>query len=159
MVKVGFGYFLPQINADEYRCIFVWKDRSRKAYFGWFPFKWKNEWKQSFDALRGDGRLFVAPILQTLILNRSPKEAIDWADKVASWNFDRIIPCHFDSPISANPRQFRQAFAFLEKNPSVADSLFGTSSQFLPQSDFKLLKELEVILNKMGVTPPAKEKV
>ncbi|MCL1467504.1 DUF4336 domain-containing protein [Argonema galeatum] len=134
-------------------------DRSRKAYFGWFPFKWKNEWKQSFDALRGGGRLFVAPILQTLILNRAPKQAIDWANKVASWDFDRIIPCHFDSPIFANQRQFRQAFAFLEKNPSVADGLFGNSTQFLPQSDFKLLKELEVILNKMGVTPPAKEKV
>jgi len=33
-----------------------------------FPFRWKDTWKQSFDALRGGGRLFVAPILQTLIL-------------------------------------------------------------------------------------------
>jgi hypothetical protein len=90
-------------------------ERSRKAYFGWYPFKWKKDWKQSFEALRGGGRLFVAPILQTLILNRAPKETIDWADKVASWNFHRIVPCHFDSPIEADSRQFRQAFAFLEK--------------------------------------------
>jgi len=28
-------------------------DRSRQAYFGLFPFRWKDNWKQSFDALRG----------------------------------------------------------------------------------------------------------
>ncbi|TVP57485.1 MAG: DUF4336 domain-containing protein, partial [Nodularia sp. (in: Bacteria)] len=52
----------------------VWRDaiqapnRSQKAYFGLFPFKWQSDWQHSFDILRGEGRLFVAPILQTLIL-------------------------------------------------------------------------------------------
>ncbi len=134
-------------------------DRSRKAYFGWFPFKWKDSWKQSFDALRGGGRLFVAPILQTLILNRAPRETIDWADKVASWNFRLIVPCHFDSPIKAGPRQFRQAFAFLEKKPSVSEDSFGSGSQPLPEEDFEFLRKLEENLNRIGITPPRKEKV
>lgn len=134
-------------------------DRAKKAYFGWFPFKWKNNWKQSFDALRGGGRLFVAPILQTLILNRAPRETIDWADKVSSWNFQRIVPCHFDSPIEASPRQFRQAFAFLEKQPTVAEGLLGSGVQPLPEEDFELLRQLDENLSRRGITPPAKEKV
>lgn len=134
-------------------------DRSRKAYFGWFPFKWKDDWKQSFDTLRGGGRLFVAPILQTLILNRSPLETLDWADKVASWNFQRIVPCHFDSPIEANPRQFRQAFAFLEKNPGVGEVVTGSESQPLPEQDFRLLRQLDENLTRFRITPPPKEKL
>ncbi|MEW6495742.1 MAG: DUF4336 domain-containing protein [Cyanobacteriota bacterium] len=134
-------------------------NRTKKAYFGWFPFKWKWNWKQSFDALRGNGRLFVAPILQTLILNRAPKETIDWANKVASWNFQRIIPCHFDAPIEANPRQFRQAFAFLETKPSVGEDLQRSANSPLPEADFELLRELDQNLTKLGITPPPKEKV
>jgi hypothetical protein len=134
-------------------------ERSRKAYFGWYPFKWKEDWKQSFEALRGGGRLFVAPILQTLILNRAPKETIDWADKVASWNFHRIVPCHFDSPIEADPRQFRQAFAFLEKKDGGSNSLINIGSQPPQEEDFRLLRELDEKLTRWGITPQPKEKV
>jgi hypothetical protein len=141
------------------REVFKAPDRSKKAYFGWFPFKWKEDWKQSFDALRGGGRLFVAPILQTLILNRAPLETINWADKVASWNFQRIVPCHFDSPIQANPRQFREAFAFLEKKPRVGEGVIASEIQPLPEEDFRLLRELDEKLTKRGITPPPQEKV
>jgi hypothetical protein len=134
-------------------------DRSKQSYFGWFPFKWKDDWKQSFDALRGGGRLFVAPILQTLILNRGPRETIDWAEQVASWNFQRIVPCHFDAPIKADPRQFRQAFAFLEKQPSLSEGVSGNGSHSLPEEDFEFLRKLEENLNRIGITPPRKEKV
>ncbi|GET37347.1 DUF4336 domain-containing protein [Microseira wollei] len=122
-------------------------DRSRKAYFGLYPFKWQKNWKQSFDALRGGGRLLVAPILQTLILNRAPQETIDWADKIASWDFQRIVPCHFSCPIEASPGQFRQAFAFLEKGYSGFEE------------DFELLREIDEGLNRLGIVPPRKEKI
>ncbi len=134
-------------------------ERSKKAYFGFFPFKWQDDWKQSFDALRGGGRLFVAPILQTLILNRGPRETINWADIVARWDFQRIIPCHFDSPIEADPYQFRQAFSFLEKKPSMSEYLFGIKSQPLPKEDFEFLRELEEKLIGSGIASPPKEKV
>lgn len=135
------------------------RDRSKKAYFGLFPFKWKPDWQRVFEALRGNGRLFVAPILQTLILNRAPKETLAWADKIASWNFKRIVPCHFDSPINAEPHQFRQAFSFLEKHPSVSAGLFGTNSYPLPEEEFKLLREIDEGLYKYGIVPPPKEKI
>ncbi|MBR8832723.1 MAG: DUF4336 domain-containing protein [Stigonema ocellatum SAG 48.90 = DSM 106950] len=134
-------------------------ERSKKAYFGLFPFKWNSDWKQSFDALRGDGRLFVAPILQTLILNRAPRETIDWANKVASWDFHQIVPCHLDSPIEAQPYQFRQAFSFLEKHPALSVGVLENSSYPLPEEDFKLLRVLDKGLNRFGIVPQAKEKV
>lgn len=144
---------------QAFRNAFKAPERSKKAYFGFFPFKWKEEAKRSFDALRGGGRLFVAPVLRTLILNREPRETINWADIVASWDFERIIPCHFDSPIAATPRQFRQAFTFLEKQPSIGKDLFASGSQPLPEEDFELLRELEEKLTRSGITPPAKEKI
>ena len=130
-------------------------DKSKKAYFGLFPFHWQNDWQHSFNALRRGGSLLVAPILQTLILNRAPKETIAWANLVASWNFQRIIPCHFDSPIQANPQQFRQAFSFLEKQPSEAVSI----GQILPLEDLELLMQIDETLTKIGITPPPKQKV
>ncbi|MBD2338146.1 DUF4336 domain-containing protein [Calothrix sp. FACHB-156] len=126
-------------------------EKSKKAYFGFFPFRWRENWQQSFAALRGHGRPFVAPILQTLILPQGPKQVLDWADKVASWDFHQIISCHFDSPINTTPYQFRQAFAFLEKNPSF--------SQSLPPEDLQFITGLEADLLKRGIATPAKERV
>ncbi|MUG95496.1 DUF4336 domain-containing protein [Scytonema sp. UIC 10036] len=157
-------YFQPSMLevikwGEVFRNVLKASERSKKAYFGLFPFKWKPDWKQSFDALRGDGRLFVAPILQTLILNRAPQETIHWANKVASWDFQWIISCHFDAPIKAEPQQFRQAFSFLEKYPTVSAGIFSSSSYPLPEEDFKTLRELDEGLSKFGIVPPAREKV
>jgi Domain of unknown function (DUF4336) len=133
-------------------------NRSRKAYFGLFPFRWKDTWKQSFDALRGGGRPFVAPILQTLIFSQAPRQVLDWADHIACWDFQQIIPCHFDAPIPAGPHQFHQAFAFLKKEPSVGYSL-SSRSQPLPEQDFEFIRELEANLIRCGIATPPKEKV
>jgi hypothetical protein len=154
-------YFRPNalstVNLGQaIRDSFKASDRSRKAYFGIYPFRWLADWQRSFEALRGNGRLFVAPVLQALILNRDPQVTIAWADKVASWDFQQIIPCHLDSPLTATPEQFRQAFAFLEKQigDTEADDRYP-----LPEADFALLRELEQTFNRRGITPPAKEKL
>lgn len=119
-------------------------DRSRRAYFGWFPFRWKLNWLDSFAQLRRDGQLLVAPILQTLILNRAPTETLDWVDRVCGWNFQRLIPAHFDAPIAADAQQFRSAFAFLRH------------ASDLPSADVELLQSIEVGLSKLRILPPAK---
>lgn len=123
-------------------------ERSKKALFGWYPFRWKVGWQRSFEALRKH-RLIVAPILQRLILNREPQIVIEWAEKVAAWDFERIVPCHLDAPIEADSKEFRAAFSFLEK----------TGDRTLPDEDFELLKQIEVGLIKTKVTPPPKEKI
>jgi hypothetical protein len=134
-------------------------DRSRKNYFGLYPFQWQNNWGRSFAALHGDGHLFVAPILQTLILNRAPKETLNWASQVALWQFERIIPCHLQAPINATSQQFRQAFSFLEKYPAISAGAFNSNTYPLPEQDFQLLQELDETLNQRGFVPPAKDKV
>ncbi|OIP68884.1 MAG: hypothetical protein AUK43_14445 [Oscillatoriales cyanobacterium CG2_30_40_61] len=148
-------YFRPSVLdtielRDAVRESWQAPDRSKKAYFGIYPFKWKPNWQETFAALSRNGQLFVAPILQTLILNRAPEETLNWANQVSKWDFNRIIPCHFDSPIMATPEQFRQAFSFLEQN---------TNNNLLPEKEFELLLEINDILNKFKITPPSKPKV
>jgi hypothetical protein len=115
--------------------------RNSKAYFGLYPFKWQDQWQASFWALRANGTLLVAPILQTLILKRSPQQVLNWVERVCSWNFMRIIPCHLEAEIFATPQEFREAFTFLDDqalNP-------------LPSEDFQLLREIEQNLIKLKI--------
>ena len=123
-------------------------DHSLKAYFGLFPFKWKKNWRQTFDTLRGGGRLLVAPILQQLILNRQPQETLDWANKIATWDFSRLISCHFDAPVAVRPEEFRRAFSFLEKSCPEA--------QRLPTKDLATLQKIDQFLYRWKITPPPK---
>jgi hypothetical protein len=155
-------YFQPSVlEVPKWKDVFLdaqqAPERSRKAYFGFFPFQWREDWERSYEALRGDGRIFVAPVLQSLILNRAPQETINWADKVAKWDFQWIIPCHFDAPIKAEPQQFRKAFCFLEKYPNAG--LFNSNSYPLPEDDFRLLRGIDEGLNRFGIVPPARERV
>jgi Domain of unknown function (DUF4336) len=78
-------------------------DRSKQGYFGLYPFDWQPGWERAFSKLSGNGRLLVAPILQTLILNRAPQATLAWVDRVCQWDFHTIIPCHFAAPIAATP--------------------------------------------------------
>lgn len=130
-------------------------DRSKKNYFGFYPFRWQSNWKESFDQLQGDGRLLVAPILQTLILNRAPRETIKWANLLVSWHFERLIPCHFQAPLQVSPREFRQAFSFLEKE----ELPLNQPSYPLPEEDLAPLENLEVTLRKGRLLPPPQEKI
>lgn len=79
-------------------CLFsatAWKDRRpdiNPDFLGVYPWDWVRDDIASFKAISGG--LLVAPILQTLILNRSPVEVLDFADTVAKWDIERIIPGH-----------------------------------------------------------------
>ena len=151
-------YFRPQVleTVSAFQAIadiFKAPERSRKAFFGLFPFRWKYNWYESFQTLRGDGRIFVAPILQTLILNRDPQGVIAWADRVASWDFVRIVPCHFEAEIAATPKDFRQAFSFLEQNPQAP------IAKPLPEPDFEVLREINNLLQGSRIIRAAKEKI
>lgn len=119
---------------------FTASERSIQSYFGIYPFEWQSGWQQGFRDLRANGRLLVAPILQTLILNRAPKQTIAWVDRVAQWDFERIIPCHFDAPIIATPDEFRSAFDFLECDLANHAGRSGTDARLLRQIDRQLVR-------------------
>jgi hypothetical protein len=126
-------------------------DRSNSAYYGFLPWHWRDgDWQRSFDQLWGKGRLFVAPILQTLIFDRQPEAVLTWADTVAEWPFQRIIPCHLTAPLQVGPKQFRQAFNFLSDSPGP-----GPQAPYpLPPEDFGLLQQFSKILVQTRITPP-----
>ncbi len=124
-------------------------ERSKQSYFGLYPFRWQPSWERSFTSLRGDGRLLVAPILQTLILNRAPQATLAWVNRVAEWDFQAIIPCHFDAPIAATPQQFQQAFAFL--NPQ------SPPNRSLPAGDFQLIQEIDRVLTQWRIIKPVQK--
>jgi hypothetical protein len=147
-------YFQPSVLeilqwGEAISAAFTSADRSPQNYFGLYPFRWRAGWEKSFEDLHGDGRLFVAPILQNLILNRAPQSTIDWANRIAQWDFYQIIPCHFDAPIVADSQQFRSAFNFLEyPHPHPAK---------LPESDLQLMQKIERILERWKIITPAQK--
>jgi hypothetical protein len=53
--------------------------------------------------------VFVPPILQVLAFPRRRDEVQRWAETVAAWDFERIIPAHLDGPIAAGPAEFARA--------------------------------------------------
>jgi hypothetical protein len=124
-------------------------DRSRQNYFGLYPFDWQAGWERKFTDLPTDGRLLVAPILQTLILNRAPQQTIAWVDRVAKWDFKQIIPCHFDAPIPTTPTQFRTAFDFLDRD---------RVARLLPADELRLLQQIERGLVWWRIIVPAPDK-
>ena len=148
-------YFQPSVLkirqwSHTWRDSFMAPGRSRQSYFGIYPFEWQAKWQQSFADLRADGRLLVAPILQNLILNRVPTQTIAWVDRVAQWDFERIIPCHFDAPISTTPKEFRAAFDFLE---------FGcTKDAQTSNLDAHLLQEIDRQLVRWRIIFPARNR-
>ncbi|HHP7229588.1 MAG TPA: DUF4336 domain-containing protein [Xenococcaceae cyanobacterium] len=144
-------YFQPSVLeipqwSQVLRQAFSASDRSLRGYFGLYPFQWQDNWQQCFQSLQGNGRLFVAPILQTLILNRAPKSTLIWADRIAQWEFQSIIPCHFAAPIKAQPQQFRQAFAFLDHDSS--------KTYPLPSVEFQTLKTIDRLICRLQLVPP-----
>ena len=149
-----FALYFQASSLEVPNWLAVWQDsrgaadHSLKAYFGLFPFKWKKDWRQTFDTLRGGGRLLVAPILQQLILNRQPQETLNWANKIATWDFSRLISCHFDAPVAVKPEEFRRAFSFLEKSCPEA--------QRLPTKDLATLQKIDQFLYRWKITPPPK---
>jgi hypothetical protein len=81
-------YFQPSVLeirnwGQTLRAALTAPERGKRDYFGLYPFDWQHNWQQTFSQLQGNGRLIVAPILQTLILNRAPQQTIDWVERIA----------------------------------------------------------------------------
>ena len=126
----------PDINSD---------------FAGIYPWDWVGDDKASFKAISG-GPL-VAPILQKLLLNRFPVESLDFADKVAQWPFQRIIPAHLKNNLKYTGADYRKSFGFLEKS--------GVPRGFPKplEADFKLLSDAEISLVESGAIAEAPPKV
>jgi hypothetical protein len=111
-------------------------------FAGIYPWTWARDDKASFNAIANG--LLVAPILQKLILNRNPIEVLDFADKVAQWPIERIIPAHLKNNLKFSGKDYRKAFSFLDASgvpPGLPKPL---------DADFKTLNDAEEGLLAMG---------
>ena len=122
---------------------------------GVYPWDWVGDDGASFRAIAGAKKdaLLVAPILQTLILNRNPVETLDWADAVSRWDFRRVVPAHLKNNIAADGKAFRRAFTFLEEAGEPA----GQPKPL--DADLATLKGAEVSLVAMGAIAPTPGKL
>lgn len=158
---LGKEALLDAANAPE-------TNRSGKYWKGLFPFQWKPEWKDSFEEL-ADRKLFVAPILQSLVLNRGPDEVLDWVDRVCKWPFETVIPAHFEAGVKASPRDFRGAFSFLRSpgrrglGGELVEGLMNlfqpTVNGQLPPGDMRFVRKLDdfVVKNKIATAAPDRD--
>ncbi len=126
-------------------------DRSKKGYFGLFPFRWQTGWQESFAAIHQNGHPFVAPILQTLIFPQDPPQVRAWVKAISRWEFQQIIPCHFSAPISATSAQVQDAFEFLEVS---GDDPAAAPPQAPRQQDMHFIKQLEEFLIRYRIAKP-----
>mmetsp|Transcript_72856 Transcript_72856/g.170619 ORF Transcript_72856/g.170619 Transcript_72856/m.170619 type:complete len:487 (-) Transcript_72856:98-1558(-) len=133
---------------------------------GLLPWSFRKDWQKSFDALRGPfggGGLVVAPILSELILNRYLSSDV-WPfveDVVASWDFDRVIPAHFEAPVAASGQDFRDAFRRAFGEPPASGPLSSLSRLLGPppgpqalEADLQYLRNISKSLVEAGVTDP-----
>ena len=133
-------------------------ERSRRAFYGLYPFRWDETWSDAFQRLRGNGEPLVAPILRELILNRGPVNTATWVNAITHWQLERLIPCHFAAPVATNSAQIKAAFAFLYKEPLANMSCMNANS-LLPDADLALLRSIDQQLLRFGVTPPPQPKL
>jgi hypothetical protein len=128
-------------------------ERRAKNYFGLYPFQWKTHWLETFQRLRAEGQLRVAPILRELILNRYPQTTLAWVEQISQWPVARLIPCHFAAPLTVTPADIRQAFAFLEQQLSVDKQRLVQDPWPLPEEDLQTLRRIDHWLTRYRITP------
>ena len=76
---------------------------------GWggvLPFAWTADTPKAFERFSQGGTPVVVPIIQ-IILSRAPDASKAWVDTLLSWEFERVLPAHFDSPIKATPETLK----------------------------------------------------
>lgn len=144
-----FGLFFTPSAIDIKDADVAFKERRpdiNSDFIGIYPWDWVRDDKASFDALTGG--LLVAPILQTLILNRNPVEVLEFVDAVSKWDIQRIIPAHFKNDLKYTGADFKRAYGFL----TAAGEEKGQPKPLA--ADLQLLKDAEQNLLASGAIAP-----
>jgi hypothetical protein len=134
-LKISLDERRPDINSD---------------FAGVYPWDWVGDEEASWRGLAGtskSGGPLVAPILQVLLLNRSPVEILEFADKVAAWPIQRIIPAHLKNDLKFTGADYRKSFGFLEEQgvPEGFPKPLDADLQFLRDAEVGLLESGAVV--------------
>ena len=104
---------------------------------------------RQFQALAG--RLLVPPVVRTLLYAQDPAAVRRWVAAVrARWDFERIVPAHWQAPLPCTPDDFERAFAFLDDDAidafppgDLARGLAPVAGRRPPRVDARLAREKE----------------
>ncbi len=99
---------------------------------------WTEGWHDNFKVLAG--RLICPPVVRTLIYAQNPARVQSWVNRVSQWEFDQIVPAHFEAPIAAKPDDFRLAFRFLQDSSIDAFPKNDLARGLQPIADIALKK-------------------
>jgi len=63
-----------------------------------------------------------------------------WVDQIVQWDFQQVIPCHFEAPVAATPEMVYGAFDFLRRPDDQSWSGFDHR---LPMGDLATLGQID----------------
>eukprot|EP00747_Dinoflagellata_sp_TGD_P114541 gnl/TRDRNA2_/TRDRNA2_171950_c2_seq3.p1 gnl/TRDRNA2_/TRDRNA2_171950_c2~~gnl/TRDRNA2_/TRDRNA2_171950_c2_seq3.p1 ORF type:complete len:291 (-),score=26.99 gnl/TRDRNA2_/TRDRNA2_171950_c2_seq3:52-924(-) len=90
---------------------------------------WTPGYMNNFASL--SGRLLVLPVVRTVLYAQDPGAIRDWVRRITSrWDFERVVPAHWDAPIAATPAEVEAAFRFLD----------DPSAEPFPRNDLRALQ-------------------
>lgn len=113
---------------------------------GFIAWRWRPTWPSAFEALRNGGKPIVPPILQEVVLSREPAVVYRFAERVAAdFDFDQLVPAHFDAPLAVGPREWLDAFRVFGP---------GAGRSALPDADLAFLRTFEQTLVAAGTIRP-----
>lgn len=104
-----------------------------------FELEWASGYLDDFEAIAE--KPFTAPILRYLVYSKNPAAVIDWVERCAAFDFERVIPAHYSAPLAINPQEFSEVFDFLRKDKAGFE---------LSESSSKLLKDINGFLADNG---------
>lgn len=132
----------------------------RLGWLGLYPWDWDPaSAERSFAAIKD--RPFVPPVLSELILDRQPEATVAFAQRVARWNFDKIIPAHLNAPVRASPADWLRAWFFLQDKAIDVEPLLPPSLRRAQPTDgdLKLLRGVSDSLVASKVVEPKAQKI
>lgn len=135
-------------------------DMKRLGWLGLYPWDWDPaSAERSFAAIKD--RPFVPPVLSELILDRQPEATVAFAQRVARWNFDKIIPAHLNAPVRASPADWLRAWFFLQDKAIDVEPLLPPPLRRAQPTDgdLKLLRGVSDSLVASKVVEPKAQKI
>jgi hypothetical protein len=135
-------------------------EMQKLGWLGIYPWDWDPaQAERSFAAIQN--RPLVPPVLRELILDRQPEATIAFAQRVARWRFERIIPAHLNAPIRAGPAEWLRAWSFLQEKAIDVEQLLPTPLRRAEPTDgdLALLRGVSKSLTESKVVKPPGNKI